>query len=643
MSNYKIPGPIIVSSANIINESGTGNAFNWFDEQDTTLNPLTHWETPGNFAFWPASILIDLGEVSRITGIAIFEGNKSDHNGLYFEHRDGQLEIQSGKPIEWKPEFSVHLNNDGTWHFYKLDFKSRWIRLVKSNTSWYTRKSLGPFICDVNINEVVLYGIQPELKITKQAKSAEDEIPSCSFDHFIGVNTHSQTDIKYLTPFGTFREDHPWHWYGVESTSDSYSWKAPTIYDPENFYRNFINKVIVNIHGAVKPNDELELRPDFGNNPNDANSYSLISDYFFQFAARFGNSMVQPALIRTNEKCIPQSGLGIVSYMEAWSKPDKWWGDPAEHFTPYQLAAMASAVYDGHRGKMGPEYGAKQADPFMKIVLPGLSDLNTDYLMAIKFWSDIYRQGSFPADVISFHHFCTSNGNKDTNTDSFGISPESENLKLKLMELVSWRNKYLPDKEIWLSEFGWDSKKGSPYSATGHKNWKNDNDTEEFQAIWLVRALLIGAASGIDKMQIYTLKDQPGIGPLKSCGLLDCNNQPKRSWYYISTLFYSLSGMYYSREKTSGASDVWIYEFITPDADKTAFVIWCPTSDGTQVKSYKLNIEDKLYSSASQIKLMNGFTRGKINPINLTHGTAMINVTERPTIILLENNLVRDD
>lgn len=630
---------IPVEADKIINESGSGNASYWFDEQDTSLIPSTRWETPGSYVYWPASILIDLGETCRIKGIAVFDGKKSGNNGDKYEHEGGELEIQSGVPFHWQKERVVQLSNDGQWHYYKFDLNSRWIRLVKSNTERYKWESSGPYVCDLNINEVIFYGHKPDIKNSSPDKQVSNPRPSYSIDQFIGVNANDYSNPRYLIPFGSLRDPIPLDNYETKNLAEPFGWKVPHKYHPENSHQRLTNKVLISVLNLAEQDKAKEVKTEEGNNSESVSSFSLISGYSFRFAERFGNIRVQNSMLRTQEENTPEYSLGIVNYLEAYNKPD-----PAKDYrTPYEIAAMASAVYDGHNGIMGKAFGVRQADPSMKVVLPGLNDLTPSYPKAIKFWSDYFRKGSFPADVISFHHFCITSSKTGDYNESCGISPEADNLKSKLLELVNWNDQNLPDKEIWLSEFGWDSKKGSPYSAMGHKNWENDDDTEELQGIWLVRALLIGAASGLDRMQIYKLKDENEDGPLSTCGLIDRKGQPKKSWYYVSTLYYALHGLYFTGEKPSGVADVWIYEFSAPYSGKTVYAIWSPTSDGTQVTGYKVHVEDKPNTSAFQIELKDGMEKGNIKPINLTHGTAKINVTEKPTFILLENKLITEE
>lgn len=46
-----------------------------------------------------------------------------------------------------------------------------------------------------------------------------------------------------------------------------------------------------------------------------------------------------------------------------------------------------------------------------------------------------------------------------------GISPEDFKIREKIEKFVKFRNKFMPDKEIWLSEFGYNTSANTIYSA----------------------------------------------------------------------------------------------------------------------------------------------------------------------------------
>jgi hypothetical protein len=64
--------------------------------------------------------------------------------------------------------------------------------------------------------------------------------------------------------------------------------------------------------------------------------------------------------------------------------------------------------------------------------------------------------------------------------------------------------------------------------------------------------------------------------------------------------------------------------------------MWCPTSDGTEVRNYKLSLEGSP-ERVSMVELIAGYENGLARDIHLTHGTLMVHVTEKPVFIVMEN------
>jgi len=330
-----------------------------------------------------------------------------------------------------------------------------------------------------------------------------------------------------------------------------------------------------------------------------------------------------------------QAGSGMIRFMEVGNRDGLYPGVPSCQAKPFRAAALASVAYEGQRGQPGAFAGIKQADPSTMLVLTGIPALSVHYLKAIRLWSCAFRKDSFPADVIGLYRFCNTDNGKGGQS-LHGISPEADNLKARLQELVRWRNRELPGKEIWLTEFGWDTRDDSPCSATGHTRYPEEAGILELQALWLVRAYLAGSAAGLERMFMPRLKDGTGSDPLSSSGMLDIHGNPKKSWYYVSALGNVLKGMYFSREIMSGDPDVWIYQYMNPDSSRSVLVMWCPTSDGTEVKNYKLSLEGSP-DRVSMVELMDGFENGLVRDIQLTHGTLMVHVTEKPVFLVMDN------
>ena len=82
----------------------------------------------------------------------------------------------------------------------------------------------------------------------------------------------------------------------------------------------------------------------------------------------------------------------------------------------------------------------------------------------MKLWADFHRSGDFPADVINLHHY-SSDGDEHQAFKTTGISPEADHLREKFAALAAWRDANLPDRELWVTEFGYDTNQKSPLHA----------------------------------------------------------------------------------------------------------------------------------------------------------------------------------
>jgi hypothetical protein len=135
------------------------------------------------------------------------------------------------------------------------------------------------------------------------------------------------------------------------------------------------------------------------------------------------------------------------------------------------------------------------------MVMGGLAGLDLNYIKAMKAWADWNRDGDFPADVLNVHSYSNNIGGQGASR--IGISPEADRLKDRLKELVDYRNRYLPGKELWLSEFGYDTHPASVQRAPAI----GATSEEEVQARWLARSFLAIAAAGFDRAAQYMLRD----------------------------------------------------------------------------------------------------------------------------------------
>lgn len=195
-------------------------------------------------------------------------------------------------------------------------------------------------------------------------------------------------------------------------------------------------------------------------------------------------------------------GLDLLEYIEFGNEKDAYWTGANGYHSAHEMAAITSAIYDGHKGLMGEGFGIKQADPTMKLTMSSLAlGDNIGYVKAMMLWWDLNRGfGDYPIDAINIHHYNASGGSQTGgDAPSSGIPPE-EGEYIHIMEAWDdFRNRQLQNCEIILSEIGYDEQWGGVYSP----GYRDQDIRSKYKAYWLPRTFLIGKAIGLDVLNQY--------------------------------------------------------------------------------------------------------------------------------------------
>jgi hypothetical protein len=372
-----------------------------------------------------------------------------------------------------------------------------------------------------------------------------------------------------------------------------------------------------------------------------AASYIAHGDVMFQIAARYGSAPVADASLKLKANQTRVSGLGTVAYFENFNEQDN-----AAGFTGDAFAAMSSADYDGDQGRLGNTIGIKNADPHAKLVMGGLSGAYptatrwvpsiTTFLDAMRSWSQANRDGGFPADVVNVHLYSFGPGGTPP---APALSPEDDGVYDKLNAIVSYRNQYLPDKELWWTEFGYDTDPTSNLHAPA----LGPNSAPIVQGQWLVRDFLIAAALGFNRATLYVARDECLVGSagcnpsiqFTTCGVLDFNGVPKPAWYFLATVRSRLASMVYVGTQSPPAGKaVRIYQFKDTQGAGGALVIWSPTSNATTVTAVPLTLPTGA-TTATAVALADQQANGVQTPLTISGGTVTLDVTETPTLVLV--------
>lgn len=482
---------------------------------------------------------------------------------------------------------------------------------------------------------------------------------SITVDKFMGVNAFVDDPIDRMMAVGFVREYHLWLWDEGNGDTQYKGYPHREIrlapgspgWDFDQFY-DTIKKSDMEISPCIqssvpwlhkeqlfptntKPTDRPEIPSD------DPMSYYARASYLFQYAGRYGRRSVAKRSLRFATDQPLSSGLNLIHYIEDWNEPDRYWEGTASEFSPDELAAMLSADYDGHEKSMvdphhnKPVFGVKNADPTMKFVMGGLSTINIPYIDHMNQWFKKHRKDQkFAADVLNVHTYAWKNG-KDWQGGGPAISPEQAKFKEQAEELVNYRDKYLPQMEVWISEFGWDTHPGSVLSPPEIGNF----DIQEVQAQWILRAFLAFQAAGVDRAQLYMLRDVDSDDPMyfATAGLVSEKGEwlPKKAWYYVYTMKNILKNMTYIGEEKSTDPKILVYKFINRENNQGAYAIWAKTSENYHT-TYELAIDTKA-AEAVNIEPIVGETAGLKKQMQLKNSTVSLHVTEKPSFVLVDH------
>jgi hypothetical protein len=480
---------------------------------------------------------------------------------------------------------------------------------------------------------------------------------------FVGVDGYIDDPAGFLPPLGNVREYHNWSWSegngsltypGYPSNQNSFIlfggfWDFDTYYgglkEAGVFgYPVFQGGVSWLNDGAVPPVPASA-------STTDPASYAAHADEMFQYAARYGSTKVATSLLQLAPGQPVETGMGTLQYIEDWNEEDAWWINPdgSPVFSPEAYAAMASADIDGNQGKMAKTLGMKNADPHMKMVMGGLAGHATStttwqdsvvvYLDGVRSWAVTNRGGDFPADVVNVHYYSFGPSAMGAANPQAALSPEADDVTQRMTVVAAYRDEYLPGKELWLTEFGYDT---DPQSIL-HAPALGSNSAEVVQGQWILRYYLAVLAAGFDRAFVFDSRDScsgtdaacatqfdtAGVAGVKGA------ETPKASYYFIETFRSRLATYAWVGPETSGNPGVMVYGFKDPSGSKGAYVVWSPTSAATVVSGFSLSVPGA--TVASLVTLADGQTNGTESALAIAKGAVTMDVSETPAIVLVDS------
>ncbi|HEY4104718.1 MAG TPA: hypothetical protein VGM44_12545 [Polyangiaceae bacterium] len=480
---------------------------------------------------------------------------------------------------------------------------------------------------------------------------------------FVGLNAFIDDDLDKLAAIGNVREYHDWTWNDGNGAQGYPGYPNNALefslfngfWDFDAYYSGLKTRNVIAfpcVEGSVDYLNSAMPPVASGADATDPASYVAHASFMYQYAARYGSTMVDASKLKLDAGQTVVSGMNVLRYYEDGNEPDATWvhTDGSFLFTPEMTAAMASADYDGNQGKLGDGFGVKAADPSAKLVLAGLAGAGTKdyasnveaYLDGMRAWATAHRAGSFPADVINIHDYCFGPDPFGTANPKPGLSPEDCKLQALMASIVSYRDQNLAGKELWLTEFGYDTNAESRLRAPAI----GGNSAEVVQGQWLVRSFIALMAAGLDRAFVFVSRDDCTGDDTKcpnnavqfsTSGVMTekGSETPKTAFYFLAAFRARLGAMRYQGSADSGSANVSIAKFYDSTADQGAFVVWAPTSTAQVVKGYALAVSASL-ATATLVTLADQTQTGNETPLTATQGSVMLDVSETPSIVLVK-------
>jgi hypothetical protein len=377
---------------------------------------------------------------------------------------------------------------------------------------------------------------------------------------FMGINAHTvQFDAPLYAPLCRLvRDYHPLEW-DIDKTTDKLrpfpiaqhidwedksgkfrSWHAPV--DWKEIYSSWIQSGF-EIDACIQFGLKLK---DWANPEKDAYNYGKA------FARYFG----------------PSGEHKLVTSVEIGNEPA---GN--DNYTPQEYKKIFTAMARGIR----------EGDPKLKILTATAA---ADGGKKDK-WSmplDIFKGSERLYDVINIHKYAILRG-----WPAFERTyPENSTLNYRgiLQASIDWRDRHARDKEVWITEFGFDASTKEP--APNNKDWVDSTDLQ--QAQWIVRSFLMFSEMDLDRAYLYWFNDGDTPSFHASSGVTR-NHEPKQSYWAMKHLYQSLGDYRFHKAIEAKPEGAFVYEYVHgADPKKSVLVAWSATGEDKELaKKLKLN------------------------------------------------------
>lgn len=233
---------------------------------------------------------------------------------------------------------------------------------------------------------------------------------------------------------------------------------------------------------------------------------------------------------------------------------------------------MSDAVYKTVFRNMAE--GIREVDPNLTIVSPNVTTgASYRYAKSLSLWEDMLGL----VDVFAVHTYPQAVG-WPTWESSYPEDPSISYLR-HVRDIIDWRDRHAAGKQVWITEFGYDSSTHEPDPDGPMKDWIGVTDTQ--QAQYLIRSFLAFSEMDVERAYMFWFDDNDVAGLHGSSGLTR-NGVPKPSYWAMSHLYQTLGDYRFKAAVREDEGGLYIYAYEhEDDPHHIIWAIWSATgADG---------------------------------------------------------------
>ncbi|CAN5286294.1 hypothetical protein BH23VER1_BH23VER1_30480 [soil metagenome] len=222
--------------------------------------------------------------------------------------------------------------------------------------------------------------------------------------------------------------------------------------------------------------------------------------------------------------------------------------------------------------------GIREGDPDLKVVTCNVEAGGSD-----RYWKGVgvvEDMGSL-FDAVQIHRYAIKD-QWPVWRRTFPEDPAVPYLS-SIQDLLDWRDRSAPEKEVWVSEFGWDASSQDPDPDGEWAEWVDSTDEE--QAMWIVRSFFRFAEMGVDKAMVYFFNDSDEP-KLHAASGLTRNYQPKPAYHAVAWMLEALADHRLGRVLRGSLEDGYHYEFVPEkEGGPRIWAAWLATGEDGSIEA----------------------------------------------------------